>query len=514
MQKSASHYTEAAYDEIEILRQVQEGGGEGSRAVVKLLDSFEHAGPNGRHVCMVFEKLGDNLLTLIKRFNYRGVPLRYVKDLTRQARPGSGSTGWGLGRPRLVVGSGSPLAQPPFPAQMLEGLDFLHREKNIIHTDLKPENVLLSQPLPPARGEASVRGGSAAQGGAGSSGAADGGASTSAAAAGVAAASSDGADGTTREVDHAARLVAGSGAAVALSKSQKKKAKKKAKRAAAAATGGVGSAGGAPSASDSGAPEEAADSDAEEGAASPQGDAPARGAAAGADSESGDSDANAAGDSGLPLELPSPLSCKVVDLGNACWTFKQFTSDIQTRQYRCPEVLLGAKYGTPADIWSLACVVFELATGDLLFDPRSGENYDRDEDHLALMMELMGRMPKRIALGGKYSRDFFNRQGELRHIRKLRMWPLDRVLVEKYDFAPVEARAMGAFLEPLLDFVPENRVTAAKALQHPWLAEGGSTVPAEGGSGRAAEEADREGPPKVENGGGQEGGGGDEQHTA
>ena len=32
--------------------------------------------------------------------------------------------------------------------------------------------------------------------------------------------------------------------------------------------------------------------------------------------------------------------CKIVDFGNACWVSKQFTSDIQTRQYRCPEVLL------------------------------------------------------------------------------------------------------------------------------------------------------------------------------
>ena len=31
-------------------------------------------------------------------------------------------------------------------------------------------------------------------------------------------------------------------------------------------------------------------------------------------------------------------SAKVVDFGNACWVHKQFTADIQTRQYRCPEV--------------------------------------------------------------------------------------------------------------------------------------------------------------------------------
>ena len=41
------------------------------------------------------------------------------------------------------------------------------------------------------------------------------------------------------------------------------------------------------------------------------------------------------------------------------------------------QVLLGAKYDTAADMWSLACMVFELVTGDLLFDPRSGRDYDR-----------------------------------------------------------------------------------------------------------------------------------------
>ena len=40
----------------------------------------------------------------------------------------------------------------------------------------------------------------------------------------------------------------------------------------------------------------------------------------------------------------------------------------------------------------------ELVPGDLLFDPHEGEGYDRDEDHLAQMQELLGRMPKAVAL--------------------------------------------------------------------------------------------------------------------
>ena len=88
-----------------------------------------------------------------------------------------------------------------------------------------------------------------------------------------------------------------------------------------------------------------------------------------------------------------------------------FTEDIQTRQYRSLEVLLGAGYGSPADIWSAACMAFELATGDYLFEPHSGEDYSRDEDHLAHIIELIQPIPRHIAFSGKYSREFFNKRG-------------------------------------------------------------------------------------------------------
>lgn len=51
------------------------------------------------------------------------------------------------------------------------------------------------------------------------------------------------------------------------------------------------------------------------------------------------------------------ISVKIADLGNACWTNQHFTNDIQTRQYRSPEVILGAKWGASTDIWSMACMV-------------------------------------------------------------------------------------------------------------------------------------------------------------
>jgi len=161
----------------------------------------------------------------------------------------------------------------------------------------------------------------------------------------------------------------------------------------------------------------------------------------------------------------------VVDLGNACWTHRHFSEDIQTRQYRAPEVLIGGEYDTSADMWSLACVTFELLTGDLLFDPRAGEEYDRDEDHLAMFQELLGKMPKRLSLNGKYSKKFFDRKGNLKHIKQLKYWPVQEVLKEKYHFSREDADGIAEFIRPLLDFDPSARTTALEALRSDWLKE-------------------------------------------
>ncbi|KQK13218.1 SRSF protein kinase 1 isoform X2 [Brachypodium distachyon] len=393
VQKSAQHYTEAAMDEIKILRQIADGDPDDSRCVVKLLDHFKHAGPNGSHVCMVFEFLGDNLLSLIKYTDYRGIPLPMVKEICRH---------------------------------VLIGLDYLHRELSIIHTDLKPENILLVSTIDPSKDPRKS---------------------------GVPLVM------PAAKTDQPPPKAPATSVNGGLTKSQKKKIRKKAKRAAASTSEGSGAAASA----DTDESDDRGDlSTANEGSPSQDGDRK-RGTGG-----------HRRGSKGTRkrMAMQADLNCKLVDFGNACWTYKQFTNDIQTRQYRCPEVILGSKYSTSADLWSFACICFELASGDVLFDPHSGDNFDRDEDHLALMMELLGMMPRKIALGGRYSRDFFNRYGDLRHIRRLRFWPLNKVLVEKYEFSDIDAAAMAEFLVPILDFVPEKRPTAAQLLQHPWFDAG------------------------------------------
>jgi serine/threonine-protein kinase SRPK3 len=153
-------------------------------------------------------------------------------------------------------------------------------------------------------------------------------------------------------------------------------------------------------------------------------------------------------------------------------------------------VIVGRKYDTSADIWSFACFVFELITGDLLFDPSNGRNFNRDEDHLAQMIELLGKMPKSFTASARGAKDFFNRKGELRRIRNLKFWSLKEVLIEKYSFSQENASSLASFLEPMLryntgmteslslQFVScsakrfiyvDKRATAEEMLEHPWL---------------------------------------------
>ena len=441
----------------------------GARAVVMLLDSFDHEGPHGTHVCMIFPVLGDNLLDVIKRFDYRGAPLSFVKQMSRD---------------------------------VLLALDYLHTRKKIIHTDLKPENVLLTRRLvswEEVRAKESVAAEAVdrifdeafAEGEAVSD------ARCAAEAPGevlelivreveaeVEAKNESAAEAIDAAIDAAVARCVASDAAESDAEEDRRADAGTASASPAADTADAGTNAGGDGDDFSRSEERVSDDENTVSRMSTQSD---DGAATETRGESRGESSDAAPDSGHekprraivsrgrgPTPTAAELSgveCAVVDLGNACWTYKQFTQDIQTRQYRCPEVILGAKYGTAADVWSAACLVFELATGDLLFDPRSGKDYDRDEDHLALMMELVGRMPKKVATGGKRSREFFTRAGELRHIKSLKRWPLEDVLFEKYGFHEDEAASMADFLNRMLDFEPANRATAAEALLHPWLDE-------------------------------------------
>ncbi|KAM5547004.1 hypothetical protein ABKV19_001495 [Rosa sericea] len=346
IQKSAAQFAQAALHEIQILTAIAEGDSSNSKCVVRLIDHFKHAGPNGQHLCMVLEFLGDSLLRLIKYNRYKGLKLNNVREICKC---------------------------------ILMGLDYLHRELGIIHTDLKPENILLFNTIDPTKDP--VR---------------------------------------SKFTPILERPEGNLNGGVTMSLIEKK-LKRRARRAVAKISLRRESMGG--------------------------GEAPK-------------SERNMDG---------VDVRCKVVDFGNACWADKQLAEEIQTRQYRAPEVILRSGYTYSVDMWSFACTAFELATGDMLFAPKMGQGFSEDEDHLALMMEVLGKMPRKVAIGGARSKDYFDRHGDLKRIRRLKFWPLHKLLIDRYNFSETDAREFAEFLCPIFDFAPEKRPTAQQCLQHPWL---------------------------------------------
>lgn len=502
--KSAPHYTETALDEIKLLQKLVAAnpGHAGRRHCVSLLDHFKHKGPNGSHVCMVFEVLGENLLGLIKRYQHRGVPPHIVKQIAKQ---------------------------------VLLGLDYMHRECGIIHTDLKPENVLIciddveavvqaELQTNPAAVPTKLVGVPPSQG--------RGGAQTPRKE-GIFITGSQPLPSPSSSLSSSpmfdkwafamSKIENGGGSVSASMKSLSESiAKSKEKATDTISDGMSGLSTTSPTIADS---KEAFGSKSTPSAAQPKGpsllsqQAPSASkipqqqpspAATPSDNESlgqpsGSSSSNerspvtassnmsvssvesrvphsfpAAPSAGDPTTLPPPapydptslerITVKIADLGNACWVDHHFTNDIQTRQYRCPEVIIGAKWGQTADIWSAAAMFFELLTGDYLFDPAAGSKYNKDDDHIAQVIELLGDFPKSLAFSGKYSSELFNRRGELRHIHKLRFWPLMSVLQEKYLMPLDDAKRLDSFLMPMLRLLPEKRASAHDQLGHEWLA--------------------------------------------
>jgi len=172
----------------------------------------------------------------------------------------------------------------------------------------------------------------------------------------------------------------------------------------------------------------------------------------------------------LFLDVDKNIRIKISNFNNACYLNHHFSRDIQTRQYRAPEIILGINYNEKVDIWSLGCLVFELVTGDCLFEPRQKNNsFSKDDDHLAQFIELLGKIPKNFALSGTESKRFFTKEGKLSRINTLHKRLLKDVLVKKYHMKKKEAQNLNDFLLPMLEFSPDKRASAKQMLTHPWL---------------------------------------------
>ena len=436
IQKSATQYTEAAMDEIQLLSCVNQHNTDNSsnpsdhNYMVQLLNHFVITGRNGQHVVLVFSVYGPNLLYLIKLNDYKGIDINIVKKLTKH---------------------------------ILYGLQYLHEECNIIHTDLKPENFLLIKHPPfniheiqsarirhiQKRNRMKQR------------------------------------RIKQRELMRITQLQYDYHSVChnkQLTKNQRKRLKQKYKKSMQLNDQEL----------NTNITTVHMNGNSHDGNEHNQvikihnqihneliSDSDIIDLHDVNDLSTNDEHTNdkyITNDNNLlsvdDLDI-NDINVVIADLGNGCWINKHFTDDVTTRQYRSPEVLVGYYYNEKIDVWSVACLIFELITGDYLFDPKdcdSTQSYTRDEDHLALIIELLGPLPRKLTRSGKYSHNYFNdKTGELRHIHNLDSWNLCDVLHEKYKLSINESTMLSDFLAPMLHTDPDERCSARVALRHPWL---------------------------------------------
>ncbi|KAL5518570.1 hypothetical protein ACEPAH_253 [Sanghuangporus vaninii] len=486
--KSASRYAETARDEIKLLRKVMNANPQhpGRDFIVSFLDSFTHQGPEESHICIVFEPLGENLLALIERNKAKGVPRSLVKAISKQ---------------------------------VLLGLQYLHDECDLVHTDIKPENIMIaipdvealilaelstspspasrrvgvppgksrtgsvlipkknrdrhvhifsSQPLPSPTSASSSRSSSpGSRGGLRMSQIMNppntNGASSSEGKGLVGSAPQSG-------IESVSTSVASSVASASLVSSTPPTSLGSAVSKLDSPPDVDGAEKGVPS-NLLITPKEAPLPKQNNGPSLLTQTAPADLKPELNGPPASDSDKTMRCPTPPPAYCEIPIQIKIADLGNATPSRVHYTEDIQTRQYRSPEAILGrSDWDHTVDIWSVACVIFELLTAEYLFDPQSQNSlFSKDDDHMAQIIELLGDFALDAKMGGKYSREIFDSQGNLRYIKTLKPWPLKRVMMEKYLFTEHDAQSLCDFLEPMLRIDFRARARASDMIDHPWL---------------------------------------------
>ena len=166
------------------------------------------------------------------------------------------------------------------------------------------------------------------------------------------------------------------------------------------------------------------------------------------------------------------LNCQtaLTDFGNSYFFAKRTRNEIQDRRYRAPEIILDFNYKYACDIWSVSCVTFELLTGFVLFEP-ANEPLNKDIHHLYLMEKNLGKMPITMKMASKRHKFLFDktRNYHIKNIEPFEIVPLRHRLVDQFLFTETEADEIYDFLMCGLNYDPNERLNAMEMLQHPWL---------------------------------------------
>uniref|UniRef100_A0AAG5CQE4 Protein kinase domain-containing protein n=1 Tax=Anopheles atroparvus TaxID=41427 RepID=A0AAG5CQE4_ANOAO len=157
---------------------------------------------------------------------------------------------------------------------------------------------------------------------------------------------------------------------------------------------------------------------------------------------------------------------RLIDFGNAIFDHEYHSTIVSTRHYRAPEVILELGWAQPCDVWSIGCIMYELYLGITLF-----QTHDNRE-HLAMMERILGPIPYRMA---KKTRTRYFHHGKLdwdektsnaRYVRE-NCKPLARSAISD---APEHVQLF-SLIGRMLEYDPNDRITLAEALDHPFFAK-------------------------------------------
>ena len=162
-----------------------------------------------------------------------------------------------------------------------------------------------------------------------------------------------------------------------------------------------------------------------------------------------------------------PPNITIADFGATCTEDEFYTEDFGTRYYRAPEVILCGETTDKVDIWAAGCILYELITGELLFDPDKDKNKSRDYYHLLEMSKVSGRFQKKFLKSTKYWRSFFEKDGDLKDTEFREYYDWDE-LFEKIEDDKERSMVID-LVKKMLSLFPKNRPSAEEILKHEWL---------------------------------------------
>ena len=153
----------------------------------------------------------------------------------------------------------------------------------------------------------------------------------------------------------------------------------------------------------------------------------------------------------------------LADFGAFCREDEDYEGEFGTRYYRAPEIILMGKCNYKVDIWAAGCVLYELLTGKILFDPEKDKTHCRDSYHLYHINRHLGNFPIGFLKKTEHWKNYFDKNGDLKDFKIEKRHFKDKLT--EYNVLEQQDEIVD-LLHNMLCISPNQRFDADKCLQH------------------------------------------------